>query len=235
MKGKKHVLEVWGELACFTRPEAKVERLSYPIATPSAARGIFDAIYWKPDDDFYWQIEQIEMLRLPRYLALRRNEVKNKADGESTILAWASGKSAPEPLYADLTGEEAKGRTQRQTMALKNVHYRITASMCSRRGRSMQAQDAQFERRAAQGKCIYQPYFGCREFPAYFSLELSEVLPVDLDMDLGWMLYDVFDLGATGHNRSRPSISLFHAFLRRGILEIPDYSSPQVRKSQVVA
>ncbi|MBS2039196.1 type I-C CRISPR-associated protein Cas5 [bacterium] len=235
MKGKSHVLEVWGDLACFTRPEAKVERLSYPVATPSAARGIFDAIYWKPDEDFYWQVERIEILRLPRFLALRRNEVKNKADGESTILSWANGKAEPEPLYADATGEEAKGRTQRQTMALKNVHYRITAAMCSRRGRGLSAQDAQFERRARQGKCIYQPYFGCREFPAYFSLELSANEAVPLDMDLGWMLYDVFDLGNAGHNRSTPSISLFHAVIRQGVLEIPDYSDSRVRKAQVVA
>jgi len=235
MKRKRHTLEVWGDFACFTRPEAKVERMSYPVITPSAARGIFDAIYWKPDDDFYWQIEKIEVLNLPRYIGLRRNEVKNKADNESTILGWASGKNQPEPLYADATGEEAKGRTQRQTMALKNVRYRLVASMWSRRNRPLDAQEAQFERRARQGKCIYQPYFGCREFPAYFTTELSSATPVPLDMQLGWMLYDVFDLAATGHNQSRASISLFEATIRQGILEVPEYSSNLVRKAQAVA
>ena len=235
MKGKEHTLEVWGDLACFTRPEAKVERLSYPVITPSAARGIFDAIYWKPDENFYWQLQRIEMLNFPRYIGLRRNEVKNKADNETTILGWASGKYPPEALFADATGEEAKGRTQRQTMALKNVRYRLTAVMKSRVGRSLSSQDAQYERRANQGKCIYQPYFGCREFPAYFTTELSTEAAVPLDMQLGWMLYDVFDLGAAGHNRSRPSISLFDATIHHGVLEVPDYSSDLVRKAQAVA
>lgn len=235
MKGKSHTLEVWGDFACFTRPEAKVERLSYPVITPSAARGIFDAIYWKPDDDFYWQVERVEVLAPPRFIALRRNEVKNKMDGESTILSWAEGRTQVEPLWADGTGEEAKGRTQRQTMALKNVRYRITASMHSRRGAPLQAQDAQFERRASQGKCIYQPYFGCREFPAYFELQGTSQPPFPFDLEVGLMLYDVFDLGRQGSNRSRPCISLFRASVKGGVLEVPPYDSPQVLKGQVVA
>jgi len=123
-RGKTHVLEVWGEFACFTRPEAKVERYSYPIITPSAARGIFDAIYFKRGYGFFWQIEAVELLTLPRYIALRRNEVKNKAPNERTLKRWMSGQSEPEPLWADGgrddLGTDQEGRTQRQTMALKN-------------------------------------------------------------------------------------------------------------------
>ena len=96
-----HTLEVWGDLACFTRPELKVERFSYPVITPSAARGIFDAIYWDGKREqqgrasvmrpyFYWQITRIEVLEMPRYIALRRNEVKDKAPADRTIKAWLS-------------------------------------------------------------------------------------------------------------------------------------------------
>ena len=123
MKNNGHVLEVWGDFACFSRPEMKVERFSYPIMTPSAARGIFDAIYFKRTE-FRWQIRRIEVLSPPTFIPLRRNEVKDKAP-ERAIQQWMSGKAPPEPLWADGTSEELgtdmKGRTQRQTMALKNV------------------------------------------------------------------------------------------------------------------
>src|SRR5438128_2751296 len=112
MHDNSHILEVWGDFACFTRPEMKVERFSYPVITPSAARGIFDAIYWdgKRDRDgkreiirpyFYWQITRIEVLEMPRFIALRRNEVKDKAPSERTIKTWMSEKAAPEPIWAD--------------------------------------------------------------------------------------------------------------------------------------
>lgn len=240
MKGKTHILNVWGDFACFTRPEAKIERLSYPIITPSAARGIFDAIYWKPDESFYWQTEKIEVLSEPRYIALRRNEVKNKMDPEDTILGWARGTSEPEPLWADgnkdMLGTDQKGRTQRQTMALKNVSYRLHAHMQSRENRSLASQDAQFERRASSGKCVYQPYFGCREFACFFEpAQLRDAgTSVPLDLDLGLMLYDVFPLDRKTNGHSPPSISLFHARLVRGVLDVPPYSSPQVLKGQEV-
>jgi CRISPR-associated protein Cas5d len=133
-----HTLEVWGELACFTRPEMKVERFSYPIITPSAARGIFDAIYWdgKREKDgirpyFHWQITRIEMLEMPRFIALRRNEVKDKVPGMAKLNKWIDAHEQPEPIWADGAkddlGTDQKGRTQRQTMALKKVHYRLLA------------------------------------------------------------------------------------------------------------
>lgn len=236
-RGKTHTLEVWGELACFTRPEAKVERYSYPIITPSAARGIFDAIYFKRSYGFFWQIETVELLALPRYIALRRNEVKNKAPNSKTLNRWISGAEPAEPIWADGgrddLGTDQEGRTQRQTMALKNVRYRLHAHMCLRQEASgdLRGMDEQFERRAPSGKCFHQPYLGCREFPAWFSTELSDQRPVAMDLPLGWMVYDTFDLAAANGSDAAPSISLFLAELKRGVMNVPPYFSPAVRKN----
>jgi len=242
MRGKTHCLEVWGDFACFTRPEMKVERFSYPVITPSAARGIFDAIYWKRSYGFYWQIEKVEILKPPRYIALRRNEVKDKAPPESTIIAWMEGKREIEPLWADgdrdLLGTDQKGRTQRQTMALKDVHYRLYAHMAFRNGvNNAGTHDAQFERRAKHGKCFYQPFFGCREFTAFFQHfetvdEGKRAFP--LDMNLGWMLFDVFDLSCTNDEFAPPRISVFHARIIRGIMLVPKYGDPTVKKAEEV-
>jgi CRISPR-associated protein Cas5d len=242
MRPKDQALEVWGEFACFTRPEMKVERFSYPVITPSAARGIYDAIFCKPNKDpsraeFRWQITKVEVMNPPRYIALRRNEVKDKAPGLRTIEGWMSGKETPQPLLADGTkemlGTDSKGRTQRQTMALQDVRYRLHAEIRPWPGfeHRLQGLEAQFRRRAAKGKCIYQPSFGCREFPAYFELvepdtQAAEIVP--LDIDLGLMLYDVFDLSHPGTCYSKPDISLFRAKLDGGVMEIPDYQSEHV-------
>lgn len=239
MLPRDQVLEVWGELACFTRPEMKVERFSYPIITPSAARGIFDAIYCKPhrngtNAEFRWQVTRVEMLSPPRYLALRRNEVKEKGPSPTTISEWRAGETEPTPIYAD-EGGQTTGRTQRQTMALKNVRYRISAQVRPWPGFEgrLPAFEAQFRRRAAEGKCFYQPYLGCREFPAYFELVETESLlppPVDYTADLGLMLYDVFDLARPGKSTATGQVSLFHAHLDRGVMDVPDYGSPAVLK-----
>ena len=236
MSKRTHCLEVWGDFACFSRPEMKVERYSYPIITPSSARGIFDAIYFKKEYNFYWQLERIELLHSPKYIALRRNEVKDKAS-TAEVQKWMNGTKEISPLWADGTqaelGTDQKGRTQRQTMALKNVRYRIYAHIQCRDPRAnLNALNAQFERRAAQGKCFYQPFFGCREFPAYFELVTTppEKKPVDLDLDLGWMLYDVFDLHKANNNQAAPCISVFHAQLKDGVLEVPEYRSKAVHK-----
>lgn len=242
MVPRDQILEVWGDLACFSRPEFKVERFSYPVITPSAARGIFDAIYSKPNKDptraqFRWAITRIEILNLPKYIALRRNEVKDKASIRSE---WISGKARPEPIWADgsrdLLGTDDKGRTQRQTMALKDVRYRLSAHIRPWPGfeNALPGLEAQFRRRASKGKCFFQPYFGCREFPAYFELvdgeENQQNRVLDLNLDLGLMLYDVFDLSRPGGTEDAPSISLFHAIIREGVLEVPDYASPEVLK-----
>jgi CRISPR-associated protein Cas5d len=245
-----HTLEVWGDFACFTRPEMKVERFSYPVITPSAARGIFDAIYWDGIRDkqkqgtktreiirpyFYWQVTRIEVMKLPRYIALRRNEVKGTAPGTAILNKWMSGKETPDPLWAD-GDDELTGRTQRQTMALKDVCYRITARIVPRANHKHELGklNACFLRRAKHGKCFQQPYFGCREFPAFFEyVEPGSPLesPVTLDQYLGWMLYDVFDLvNETPGLDGRPFISVFEAAVKSGVLEVPDFQSDAVRK-----
>lgn len=231
-----HTLHVWGDLACFTRPELKVERFSYPVMTPSAARGIFDAVYCKPIE-FRWQIRRIEVLSPPSWIPLRRNEAKEKID-VNQIASWMQGGHI-DPILADgdraLTGSDEKGRTQRQTMALRDVRYRVSALIRPWPGfePKQQAFDSQFRRRASKGKCFYQPCFGCREFPAFFELDdATSAAPVPLSMDLGLMLYDVFDLGRPGKGTDLPRISLFRAVLRDGVLEIPNWTDPSVLKPE---
>lgn len=233
MQPKIQVLDVWGDFACFTRPELKVERFSYPIITPSAARGIFDAIYCKPLE-FRWQVRRVEVLSAPSYIALRRNEVKGRAS-ERTVMQWKRGTKEIEPYWADGL-EEATGRTQRQTMALRDVKYRLHAEILPWSGFEPQIQglENQFRRRAGCGKCIYQPYFGCREFPAYFELvEPGAVDPVraPVSLKVGWMVYDVFDLGRRQDAFAKPAVSLFEAEVCDGVMEIPPYASDAVRKA----
>ncbi len=245
-RGPTHVLEVWGDFACFSRPELSVERFSYPCPTPSAARGVFDAIYSKSYDQrtkvsrFYWQMEKIELLREPAYIALRRNEVKDKAN-IGAIRKWMTGKAPPEPIWADadkaFTGNDTQGRTQRQTMALRNPRFRLHARIVPRSGYEAEqaAYDQQFVRRARHGKCFQQPYLGCREFVAFFRHVASldgEPAPVDYSQDLGLMLYDVFDLRRVNGPDARPFISLFKARIERGTLTVPPFESEAVLKPE---
>jgi CRISPR-associated protein Cas5d len=239
MKPLDQCIEVWGPLACFSRPELKIERFSYPAITPSAARGIYEAIYAKPKE-FRWQVTGVEVLAPVNYLALRRNEVKEKVS-VNAVQRWMAGKEEPEPLWADgdreLSGSDAKGRTQRQTMALKNPRYRLHAVIRPWPGHEgkQQALEAQFRRRAAAGKCFCQPCFGCREFPAYFDLVEPDApdspkLRREMDMEIGLMLYDVFDLSRPGSPESPPFVSLFRAVVREGIMPVPAFESAEVLK-----
>jgi len=203
--------EIWGPFACWTRPEAKVERLTYPVPTPSGIRGVLSAIYSKPAE-FYWQVERIEVLNPIRFISFKCNEVKTKA-GRNTIIVEAD-------------------RTQRQTVALQDVRYRITASMVRREGFSgSEVQLAeQFRRRVEGRKCFFQPSMGLRQFPAYYGWS-SDAVPISEDQDLGIMLYDVFDLHQWKiAKKAQPKVSLFHAHLNQGVVEIPSYDSDQVLK-----
>ncbi|MDK3161105.1 type I-C CRISPR-associated protein Cas5c [Kamptonema cortianum] len=227
-------LEVWGDLACFTRPETKVERFSYPVITPSAARGVFDAVFCNKHK-MWWQIKRVELLTEPKFIALRRNEVKGRAPADQTIKKWMNGNIDPQPLLAD-GDDEATGRTQRQTIALKDVRYRITAELMVWPGFESQRTEFRdkFVRKARSGQCLYQPYLGCREFVAYFQLVGEEqVNPVPVNFEIGWMIYDVFALDAPGTSNSRPAVSIFRASVVNGVLEIPAYSSDAVKKPEV--
>ena len=209
------VLEVWGDFACFSAPYAKVERLTYPFPTPSAARGILSAIYMKPVE-FVWQVNRIEVLNPIQYVSFKRNEVKSTVSGKSCI-------------YTD------EDRTQRQTVALRDVHYRIAASIVPRPaflGKKRQLQE-QALRRIRTGKTFMQPAFGLREFVAYFDEALPDgKAPIDETLDAGWMVYDVFDFIRDMEVKKKvtPRLSMFHAVMDRGIVRVPPYDSPEVLK-----
>lgn len=224
-------LRTWGDLACFTRPEMKVERVSYPIITPSAARGLLESILYKPQ--FRWRVQRIAVKKPIRFLAFRRNEVKSRLSQRN-----------PEPLFAD------EDRTQRNTLALRDVEYVIEASLhltplagLPRRVQpdpEDQGDDspvkylAMFQRRAEKGQCFAQPCFGCREFPAHFEVADASTMQVgenvNADTDLGLMLYDVFNLDVSKEQppgkveKPDPRISFFPARLKDGVVNIPDWA-----------
>lgn len=215
-------IEVWGDLACFSRPESKVERLTYPVITPSAARGILSAVYSKPVE-FYWQIRQIEVLKPIRYITFKRNEV-----------IYSKIKKLKSILVEDTKETGAEHRTQRQTVALKDVRYRITAEIIPRKdfkGTVNQLYE-QAKRRISSGKCFFQPSLGLREFVCYFD-EPTDTEPVNESMDIGFMLYDVFDLHKYEVTpKAEPFVSVFHAVLENGVMKVPDYDSSEVLKPE---
>jgi CRISPR-associated protein Cas5d len=226
-----HVVEFWGDFACFSRPEASVERLSYPIPTHSAARNMLDAIYFHPQ--FRWCVHRVEVLRVPQWIALRRNEVKERIN-VGAIERYMDGQPV-EPIMADMdksiTGSDEKGRTQRQTMALRNPRYRIHASIEPwPEYRSIQKKfNDIFERRLKSGQCYHQPYFGQREFVAFFGLP-SEQKPIPLSEDFGLMVYDTFDQSFEGTSTTPAAISLFRANMIDGVVDYPAYESDEVLK-----
>lgn len=230
-------LDVRGDLACFSQPALSVERYSYPCPTPSAARNLFDGIYLKPEQ-FRWQVRRIEILKPVAYVALRRNEVKETVN-VAAVEKWMRGEPVS-PILADadkaMTGSDERGRTQRQTMALRDVRYRLHAEIVPWPGheRDLESLNKQFERRARHGKCFHQPYLGCREFVAYFRLAdecEDRPKPVAFSQDLGWMLYDVFDLSRPQPAGSaKPSVSVFRAKIEDGVLDVPAYDDPTVKK-----
>lgn len=185
-------LHVWGDFACFTRPEMKAERVSYDVMTPAAARSILDAIHWKPAIE--WSIDKLHVLAPIRFQTIRRNEVGSKIP-ERTARSAMNGNNA-EALGCVIEWD----RQQRSTVALVDVDYVIEAhfEMTERSG----AEDtpakhaSMFRRRAKAGQCFHRPYLGCREFAAYFELlevdvPSSRLPPDQLDRDLGWMHYDL--------------------------------------------
>ena len=208
-------LHVWGERACFTRPEMKVERVSYDIITPSAARGILEAIHWKPA--IAWVVDRIHVLRPIRFQSFRRNEVGAKASATLAERAMRAGSTAGLGIVVD------ENRQQRAAMLLVDVAYVIEAhfTLTDKAGDDTEAKHlAMFNRRAAAGQCFQQPCLGTRECAAFFTLiepgaPLPEShLPSDQrDRDLGWMLHDIdFANGRTSR--------FFRARLAEGVLDV---------------
>lgn len=199
---------VWGDYACFTRAEMKVERVTYPIITPSAARGVLEAIFWKPE--FFWRVEEVWVLRPIRYTSILRNEV-NIRQSENTAKSWAERGGG---FVA--TNE----RAQRHTLALRDVAYLIRAQVELRAHADADPAKYrdQFRRRVEQGRCFQRPYLGCREFAAYFDRPNGTETPIDLSVDLGSMLYD---LEYADDKSGRGAPRFFEARIVRGVLHVP--------------
>jgi CRISPR-associated protein Cas5d len=203
-------LRVCGDFACFTRPEFKVERVSYPVMTPSAARGILEAVLWKPA--IRWRIERIKVLSPIVFVPIRRNEVDHIANTPPPTLI-AQGGSFREFFIEDR-------RQQRNTIALQNVDYIIEArfELTEKAGRDDSATKfaEMFRRRVERGQCFHHPYLGCREFVGDIH-PVSDVLhqPIEDSKDLGLMLWDI----SYKPGRNRPIF--FPAKLERGVLNVP--------------
>lgn len=197
-------LRVWGEYALFSRPEMKVERVSYDVMTPSAARGILEAIYWKPE--IRWIVDRIHVLKDIRFENIRRNELSNKA--------WVSEKAMKEGN--SLVGQYIENdRQQRASMVLKNVDYVIEAhfEQTGEDGADPGKHLAVFERRVKKGQCFHHPYFGCREFPVNF--EWCDTIPesnLNGERDLGFMLHDI-----DFENQMTPQF--FRAVMKDGVVD----------------
>jgi len=201
-------VKVWGEYACFPRPEMKVERVSYPVMTPTAARGVLEAIFWKPE--FRWQVEEIRVLNSIQYFGLVRNEVNTRAS-QQVAAKWArqgGGYSAPDD------------RSQRHTLGLRCVAYVIL-------GRQVLRPDVtddpakyrdQFRRRVREGRCFATPYLGCREFSAHFCEPDGGEQPSGEDMDIGPMLLEMV-YAPNGSGRGAPLF--WNASLAGGVLRVP--------------
>lgn len=202
-------VRVWGDFACFTRPENKVERVSYPVLTPSAARGVLESIFWKPE--FSWKVTEIWVLEPIRYFSILRNEVNTKASDRSAK-GWQKNGGG---FVA------SEDRAQRHTLALRNVAYVIQANIALRSHADADAAKYrdQFRRRVQSGRCFSRPYLGCREFAADFGAPQVEEQPINLTDDLGLMLHDL-NYSTDGTGRGIPVF--FPAQLDRGVLRIPE-------------
>ena len=221
---REYCLEVWGDWACFTRPELKVERVSYDVITPSAARAIFEAILFKRYA-MRWQITKIEVLNPIKWTTIRRNEVGAVA--------------SKSPIFIE------DKRQQKNSLLLQDVRYRIYAKLVfipvKERPKEAFAKHEpdtsenpmkyyeMFERRAKQGQCFTQPYLGCREFSAnweYVENVEGRKTPILEDRDLGIMLYDMdFE-----HNLQKPDAMFYRAKMEQGVIIVPDKDSEEVMK-----
>lgn len=205
----KLYLEVWGDYALFSRPEMKVERVSYDVITPSAARGIMEAIYWHPE--IKYEVSKIFVLNKIQFANIRRNEVSQKISASNVKNFMKSKKGE---LYI----ATSENRTQRFSMVLKNVHYVIEVQVETSEEHLVKVYNI-LERRLVKGQCYHTPYFGTREFPAHFKLcedirKIKMAYPNEI-RDLGFMLYD---MDYSDKNNIRPMF--FHAKMENGIINV---------------
>src|SRR5690625_3684003 len=198
-------VKVSGDLALFTRPEGKVERVSYPIIPPSAARGVLEAIFWKPE--IRWEILRIKVLKVPKYYSIVRNEVSKKAIVNKSIM------EKPKDYFAD------DDRQLRHSLMLKDVSYIIEAQIHMQPGAvdPVEKYRAMFRRRVEKGQCFHRPYLGTRECSAHFSLPDIDDIPIDWTDSLGPILFDF-------RYPTKGSVTIpyfFNAEIKDGIMDIP--------------
>lgn len=207
-------IEASGPLALFSRPEMKVERVSYDIITPSAARGLLESVYWHPG--LVWRVDRIHVLNPIRFTNIRRNEVADKLSA-ANALTVLNGKD--EPLYLNTSASIQ----QRASLLLRDVHYVIDAHFELTGKAAPDDSEEKFYaivmRRLKKGQCFQQPYFGCREFPADVRLYEGETVHTAYtgERDLGFML---FDMDYSDPENIRPQF--FRAMLHDGVLELRD-------------
>lgn len=208
-------IRVWGPYALFSRPEMKVERCSYDVLTPSAARGLLEAIYWHPG--LRWCIDKIQVVKPIRFTSVRRNEVKSKVSASNALQVY---NGVDKPLYIN-TKEDI---VQRASILLCDVEYVIEAHFEMTEKANATDNPGKFQdiikRRLKRGECYHMPYFGCREFPANFALceeEISSYYENEPEKDLGFMLYD---MDYTDPNNIQPMF--FRAVMKHGTIDLRD-------------
>jgi CRISPR-associated protein Cas5d len=229
-------VDVWGKIAMFTPPESKIERVSYSVPTPSACRGILCSIYLKPIE-FYYEIKKIEVMKPIKTIEIKTNESKTKIESEN-----------PRPVYLTMGNMEnpACGRTgqgtQRGNVYLRDVYYRISADIVRRSNApariTIEGLYDQFINRVRKGKCFRQPFFGTHECMAFFKMPDPDMTPIRESRDFGYMLYDVFDItsnekldtSGVGNADKVISPSFYHAVMRNGTIEVPEWDSSDIRR-----
>lgn len=207
-------VKVWGDYALFTRPEMKVERCTYDVMTPSAARGILEAIYWHPG--MRWKIDQIYVNKPIRFTSVRRNEVKSKISASNVLNVYNGG---DKPLYISTKTDIV----QRASLILRDVEYIIDAHFEMTENASESDNEGKFKdiimRRLRRGECYHNPYFGCREFPVRFALCEDDVIHTAYEAedsrDLGYML---FDMDYSDRKNIQPVF--FRAVMKKGVIDL---------------
>lgn len=224
-------LKVWGDHGCFTRPEMKVERVSYDVMTPSAARGILEAIHWKPA--IRWVIDAIHVLEAPRFQSIRRNEVGSKIPAGKVKSAMKRGDLEGLQLLVDEDRQQRASTVLVRPAYVIAAHFELTAKAdaSDNEGKHLDV----FNRRARRGQCFHQPCLGTREFAASFQLvEPDDPTPAPGDRtahlgfgeprDLGFMLWDI------DHGKLEKPSMFFRAVLKDGVVTVPQPGSPEIRR-----
>lgn len=212
-------LHIWGDYACWTRPEMKVERVSYDVMTPSAARGILEAIHWKPA--ILWVVDAIHVLNPIRFTSIRRNEVGAKVPAGSVKAAMNRGDTNGLGLAVDENRQQRAATLLVRPAYVIEAHFEMTAA--AGEGDTAAKHIAMFNRRAAAGQCFHRPYLGTREFAAHFELVEGDLPTSDLphdqrNRDLGWMLHEI------DHANDHTS-RFFRAALVDGVMTVPPLDS----------